>query len=288
MMTHNIYRQFLFIGLVFILPGLLQMTYGQGELINDSIFSPSVNKVKSFNIWIPNVEDKNELPVIYMLHGAWGNYNNWTDKTDILKHPLAEQVIMVFIDGENSFYVNSAYHADQRYEDYIINDLIPTIEDKYAIDSRKRGIAGLSMGGYGSLYLAFRHPDVFTFCGSLSGAVSIPLMSYLWQEDKENKELVRDIVKNAFGLPDTSIYKNYDLMYILEQNQDIDIPYVYMVHGKQDGFKDFLPAHRLLVEKLSHLDVKHEYQEVDGKHNWTFWNNHIGGVLTAYHSVISK
>jgi enterochelin esterase family protein len=82
-------------------------------------------------------------------------------------------MILVFPDGFNSLggsqYMNSV--ATGRYEDYIINDLIPYIDGKFrTLNNREhRGVVGKSSGGYGSVRLAMRHPETFSAMGSHSG-----------------------------------------------------------------------------------------------------------------------
>lgn len=278
---NNMWRRF---SIILLIVSLIycQDAICQGKLIQDSIYSPSLDKVKHFNIWIPESKSQNKLPVLYMLHGAWGNYKNWTDKTNILDHPKAKYMYMIFVDGDDSFYVNSAYKSDQKYEDYIVIDLIPSIEEKYNISGNTRGIAGLSMGGYGAFYLSTKHPELFIFCGSLSGALSLPLMSYNWHKNDENNNEVRTIVMNAFGIPDDNIYRSFDLVYLLSKSDNRVTPYYYLVHGIQDGFKDFLPAHRLLTEHLGSNSFRYEYHELPGKHNWAFWNQEINHVINAF------
>ena len=71
-------------------------------------------------------------------------------------------MIIVTPDGFTSFYINTA-DGKLNYEDFFIKELIPHIEKTYKVKAEKRfrGIAGLSMGGYGALMYALKYPNLF-------------------------------------------------------------------------------------------------------------------------------
>ena len=75
-------------------------------------------------------------------------------------------------DAGNSWYTNSVSQADDRFEDYVVKDLVQEIDHKYhTIPARQgRAVAGLSMGGYGAIKFALKYPEQYFFVGSLSGA----------------------------------------------------------------------------------------------------------------------
>src|SRR4030095_4148863 len=76
-------------------------------------------------------------------------------------------------EGNNGWYTDSATVASDKYETYILQELIPEVQRRYrTIESRYgRGIAGLSMGGYGALKFGLKHPEMFAFAASMSGAL---------------------------------------------------------------------------------------------------------------------
>ena len=126
-----------------------------------------------------------------------------------------------------------------------------------------RAITGLSMGGHGSLLLAFRHPDVFWSCGSMSGCMNITRFPDNWHikdrlgEYKDNKQQWEEhAVCNQLDKVKASTLKP-------AQNIIID-----------DGLKDiFYPQnvamHELLVEK----EIDHDFIIRPGAHTWTYWVN---------------
>lgn len=124
-------------------------------------------------------------PVVYMLHGFTGNSQMWLNVNSfytptvperfekIIADGQAGDMILVFVDGFNAYggsqYLNST--ATGRYEDYVIDDLIPFIDAKFRTDAQreKRGVAGKSSGGYGAVRLAMRHPEKFSAMASHAG-----------------------------------------------------------------------------------------------------------------------
>ena len=77
--------------------------------------------------------------------------------------------------------MNAAQVAEDRYEDYIVNDIPADVESHYPVAKNResRAIGGLSMGGYGAFYLALKHPDRYWFVGSMSNAVDAPTRGFL-------------------------------------------------------------------------------------------------------------
>jgi hypothetical protein len=106
------------------------------------------------------------LPVVYLLHGGGGGYRDWTNYSDVAR--FAERsLILVMPEGESSYYINAAARPKDRFEDYIVNDLIADVESRFpaARDRANRSIVGVSMGGIGAVTLALKHHDLFVFAG---------------------------------------------------------------------------------------------------------------------------
>ena len=75
-------------------------------------------------------------------------------------------------EGDDGWYTDSATVPNDKYETYIIKELIPEIDKKFRTlaDREHRIIAGLSMGGYGSIKFGLKYPNLFSIVGSFSGA----------------------------------------------------------------------------------------------------------------------
>ncbi len=137
-------------------------------------------------VYLPEGYDEppeRRYPVIYWLHGYTGtslsglNYNPWSpslpEAMDAAIASTGRSAILVLVDGFTRFggsqYVNSSFNG--RYEDYVVSDVVGYVDARFRTIPRAeaRGVAGKSSGGYGSLVLGMRHPDVFGAVGSVSG-----------------------------------------------------------------------------------------------------------------------
>src|SRR5207248_10367596 len=107
--------------------------------------------------------DTRRYPVIYLLHGFGGHYNNWTDKTKVAQYAKQYGFLIVTPEGADGWYTDSVSAPNDRYESYIIQELIPEIDKTYRTlaDRDHRAVAGLSMGGYGSVKFGLKYPDRF-------------------------------------------------------------------------------------------------------------------------------
>lgn len=116
-------------------------------------------------------------PTLYLLHGYLGNERTFTRALlpvvdGLIRRGIAKEMIVVMPNGRNgyfgSFYTNSPVTGG--WEDFIARDLVSWVDARYRTLPRaeSRGIAGHSMGGYGSIMLAMKHPDVFRALYALS------------------------------------------------------------------------------------------------------------------------
>ena len=116
-------------------------------------------------------------PTLYLLHGYLGTERTFTRTLlpiidDVIRREAAKEMIVVMPNGRNaffgSFYTNSPVTGG--WEDFISKELVSWVDGRYRTLPRaeSRGIAGHSMGGYGSIMLAMKHPDVFSAFYALS------------------------------------------------------------------------------------------------------------------------
>lgn len=135
---------------------------------------------RNYQVYLPPSYDltKKHYPVIYVLHGYFGNETEQVNTVRSSLNTLIRQrrigeMIAVFVNGANrlngSFYGSSPVIGD--YETYITQDLVRLMDDRYrTLSSREsRGITGNSMGGWGAMHLAFKFPDTFSVAVPESG-----------------------------------------------------------------------------------------------------------------------
>lgn len=242
--------------------------------------SESMNKTISNIVITPDnyTIDSEGFNVLYLLHGAGDNYLSWLSKVPkIQKYADLYNLIIVCPDGgKTSWYFDSPIDEKMQYETYISNELIAVIDETYNTIATKNGraISGLSMGGHGALYLAFKHQDIWSAAGSMSGGLDIRPFPNNWQiadrlgnyaENKENWE-------NNSVINMVHLLNKKDLKLIIDC-------------GVDDFFYD---ANKRFHKKLVERNIPHDYIERPGKHNWNYWQNSIKYQLLYFHNIFSK
>src|ERR1041385_8493285 len=160
--------------------------------------SKLVNTTLPYNVILPDDYDSSpttRYPVLYLLHGLTGHYSDWVARTNVADYASEYRLIVVTPEGNDGWYTDSATVATDKYESYILKELIPDVQQRYrTIEARYgRSIAGLSMGGYGAIKFGLKSPSTFVFAASMSGAFSAPRLN-----DKEIPDSWRPSLKN-FG-----------------------------------------------------------------------------------------
>ena len=149
------------------------------ELQTVEFESPAVDRMMKYNILLPRdyEETTDRYPVLYLLHGLGQDFTTWGRSNGAPFYAgLYDDVIVVMPDGGNSWYVNWAESKDGQtnsWADHIVRDVVNHVDWNYRTVARREGrsIAGLSMGGYGSITLGLRNPEMFISIGTTSGAL---------------------------------------------------------------------------------------------------------------------
>jgi S-formylglutathione hydrolase FrmB len=204
-------------------------------------------------------------PVVYLLHGAGGSYSNWIKKVPAIR-ALADQyqAIIVCPDGAStSWYFDSPIDSGFRYETHVAREVPNHIDSAYrTINDRKaRAITGLSMGGHGALFIAFRHADRFSIAGSMSGALHVSVIRKGYNVEKR----LGDTVVNA------AYWRDWSVLNVIEQYPKDSLS-ILIDCGTEDRV---IPMNRAVHEKMLKLKIPHEYLERPGEHNWPYWENAI-------------
>ncbi len=242
-------------------------------------FSDSLNEQRAFNLILPLDYEvsTSRYPVLYLLHGYTGDNNKWTLLTNLSGYAARYGLIIVMPDGSNGWYVNSATDPKAKFEDYIIKDIIPYVEEHYRTIPlrRARAIAGLSMGGYGAMFLGLKHSDLFTAIGAFSGALDVAHSGLppdaLNASEKERKQKAE--IMSHFGPPGSATAKERDPFEIVAKVPREQIPTLYIAEGGEDFL---LKGNREFVTELGRLKIPYEYREVSPReHTWDFWDEQV-------------
>jgi putative tributyrin esterase len=254
------------------------------------IASVAMNKNYKAAVVLPNsyAKSKASYPVLYLLHGAYGHFEDWLkntqDKKTVQNLSDAYNLIIVMPEGETaSFYVDSPINKESQFETYIIQEVIPRIDKTYRTINDKKGrvISGLSMGGHGALYLSTKHPELFCAAGSMSGAVDMGSML--------NRDATAEIVKlmePVFGAKGVSqdVYASYAVLGMVDKIRANKLALII-----DCGVDDFLiEPNRELHRRLVYSKVAHEYTERPGEHTWTYWENSLPYHVLFFSRILEK
>ena len=289
----------------------------RGTVRVERFFASALGVEKRYVIYLPPSYDaarQRRYPVAYYLHGLWGQESDWVSQGDIdqvadsLIAGGMPELILVMPDGDDAWYTNwedprsdAECAADtvtrrsppgycvvqEHYADYVARDLVRHIDSTYrtVADRQHRGIAGLSMGGYGAVSLALTHPDVFSAAASHSGALS-PLYAgshpfaaparYQTSIDSLRARFggVWNLIAPAFG-PTIASWSARDPAQLARHLAAAGgpIPALFMDVGAQDGIVD---QSRAFHAELTALNIPVAYAEWPGKHDWRYWHEHVG------------
>jgi S-formylglutathione hydrolase FrmB len=244
--------------------------------------SKLTNATLPYNVILPpdyRASKATRYPVLVLYHGLDGHYTDWLTRTNVADYAAQYPMIVVMPEGKNGWYTDSASNVLDRYGLYVLMDLMPDVQGRYrTIESRYgRGIAGLSMGGYGAIKFGLKRPAVFAFVGSMSGA----LAAATWTEDDlKNFKSIRESVFSVFGPVGSETRKANDIYEItrgLSAARVAGLPYIYLDCGTEDSLMS--GANQQFAALLREKKIPHEYRELPGDHKWAYWDQQVPEVL---------
>lgn len=222
-----------------------------------------------------NYPYKSGFPVIYLLHGAYGNCHSWVRFSSIERYVQKHRCVLVMASAENSFYHNEFY--GNRYYDFFADELPQTAANVFPISTErdKTFVAGFSMGGYGAWLLALKHPERFAKAASLSGALDL---AYLYDSVRYGGEDGPIGWRRLFKDPQNLRQSDADLVKLYDdlKSSGCAIPELY----QSIGFDDPLYELNLQIkDKLTQRQAQLAFHSEPGGHNWEFWDKDIQRVL---------
>ncbi len=247
---------------------------------NLSMKSKILSMDRKYSVYLPaDYETSNRsYPVLYLLHGSGDNQTGWVqfgEVNQIADKAIAEgkstSMIIVMPDAntQKMGYFN-AMDGSFNYEDFFFQEFIPFIEKTYRTRTEKkyRAVAGLSMGGGGTLIYALHHPELFAAACPLSAAVK------MWSKKPA------DNASNPIPQEQIDAYNNkYDAIYLVNNMPDSQKTQVrwYIDCGDDDFLYE---GNSLLHIALRKKEIPHEYRVRDGGHTWSYWRTALPEVLS--------
>jgi S-formylglutathione hydrolase FrmB len=179
------------------------------------------------------------------------------------------RLIVVTPEGGNGWYTDSATVPSDKYESYVVQELIKDVEARYRTVENRRGraIAGNSMGGYGALKFGLKYPDMFALAASMSGALDATART----DDAS--------INQALGPAHSAVREANDLQRLVRDfpaERAPLLPYLYLDCGLGDPW---LETNRSFVNLLLERKITHEYRQLPGGHVWPYWDKRVSEVL---------
>jgi len=233
-----------------------------------------------YSVYLPTEYDSSarSYPVLYLFHGLGNNEHAWIQYGDMKRlmdamysNDAIVPMIVVMPNARNSWFIDDI-DSDFPFETMFIDEFIDHIDLNYRTRSEKkfRAFGGLSMGGYGALILAFKHPEVVSSIFSLSPGI--------WTDETiqtlSNEDYLRTFDKLYTTDPDnrlTERWKAHSIHHQVKVKSQSDLSKVkyYITSGDDDAGISVATAelHILFKDK----NVPHEYRVYDGGHTWEYW-----------------
>ena len=225
--------------------------------------------------------------VLWLLHGTFGDHTDWVRKTNIEMYATERNLVVVMPSALNSSYANwDKFMMGFGMFDYLTEELMPLIYGWLPVSDKREDnyIAGLSMGGRGTIKFAVNHPDKFAAAAVLSAApVDFSLMS------PGNPNMMLDCtnprtlasIENAGGL---EAYQNSceNVWAIIDKLAPTGkLPRLMFACGTEDTLiYENLQTFRKHCEEIGldcHWFIKEGY-----RHEWRFWDLAIQDALDFF------
>lgn len=256
-----------------------------GSVVYDELTLPSkiLKSDRKYAIYLPPGYETSQrkYPVLYLLHGAGDNQTGWVQYGEVLHiadkaiaEGIATPMIIVMPDADTGRrgYFNDI-RGDYNYEDFFFQELIPYIEQNYRCrtEKRYRAVAGLSMGGGGTLVYALHHPEMFAAACPLSAAARI--MNEEQLKESYKKQNIR--VTDAQVADWCKKYDIHGMVNNMPEKQKRAVRW-YIDCGDDDFLYE---GNSILHVEMRNNNIPHEFRVRDGGHTWTYWRTALPEVL---------
>jgi S-formylglutathione hydrolase FrmB len=250
-----------------------------------------------------------ELPILFLLHGGGGESDQtvWTDRGSAEALTEGLPLLVVMPDGGfGGWYSDwlrpNAASGKQRWEQFHVRELLPFVQAHFGARTDRAGtaVAGLSMGGFGAVHYAARHPDLFGFTAAFSGAVDIRHPG-VGRVVKVSPQIMGGQRGDIFGdhVEDELRWRAANPVDLAANLATVEVE-LRTGNGKRGGpFGDgpegdtqeigVSQATANLHRRLDELGIPHLYDDYGpGAHTWPYWDAAFGASLERIVAVAAE
>lgn len=249
-------------------------------------------------------ESGKKYPVLWLLHGTFGDYSDWIRKSNIELYACENDIIVVMPSAMNSDYVNwPGFGTGFNMWDYFTEELMPLVYNWFPASEKREDnfVAGLSMGGGGTLKLALGHPEKFGGAAVLSSSArdlgwlkpysELTTVDYL-AKVKSGEVKLSGPLAGATAQRQLNVIGKYETIsdYLKSAENTWDILAELVPTGRLPrmyaacGTKDFLyESYQAFKEYAQGISADITFEEIEGfTHEWRFWDITIQRAIAFF------
>jgi S-formylglutathione hydrolase FrmB len=230
-----------------------------------------------------DTDEARHFPIVYYFHGLGDNEQfflhsgAWNLAEDLRDRDEIKDFLIATPDADASFYINSR-DGKNRYEDFLLQEFFPFMEKRYRVAAGResRAVAGISMGGYGALHLAFRHPQLFVSASAHSAALIERLPVFLGPAPNSSPRA--RVLGSVFGSPPDDAFWQHNSPLTLARTANLSGLKIYFDCGDEDDYG--FEAGAIALDKiLSARHILHEFHIYPGRHDAAYFAEHLPASL---------
>ena len=266
-----------------------------GRVECNRLLSKTLAHAVDYCVLLPPSYDANKtqrFPILYFFHGLgddaqmFVHTGGWNLVEDMWEGKQLSEFLIVTPSAGATFYINSN-DGKVRYEDFLIQEFLPGIEKKFRVKPGRanRAVSGVSMGGYGALHLAFRHPELFSSASAHSAALIDKLPSFLGGV-AQNSPRAR-VFGGTFGNPPNAAFWDRNSPIGIARTASLKGVNIYFDCGEEDDF-GFESGATALDRVLTSQKIPHEFHVYPGRHDWQYFATHLPASLQFHSRLFNK
>lgn len=240
-------------------------------LLHVDFYSDVLGRNTHMDAILPEKSNSPHWKTLYLLHGMTDDHSTWQRRTSVERYAEERNLAVILPDGDLKWYADTPW--GENYFDFVSLELVQITRRMFPRLSRDRAdtfVAGNSMGGFGALKCALKHPETFSKAASFSGALDAAALPHL--PDPLADQAYWEAV---FGPVDQIPGSENDLFTAARACTE-NRPDIWMWCGTED----FLHGMNLRMrEHLAALGYSLDYSEGPGDHQWKHWDRELPRLM---------